>query len=107
MTCEHLQPLLESERDTGLLCRRAPSCEGSSPTRNTAKVLRLGRVTALKKPDGGVRGIVVSDVFRRLVARTMAKQCALSAEKATAPIQYALRTRAGFLDVLQMHNFVG
>ena len=51
--------------------------------------------TALKKEDGGVRGIVVSDVLRRLVARTMAKQCALSAEKATAPFQYALRTRAG------------
>ena len=37
--------------------------------------------TALKKEDGGVRGIVVSDVLRRLVARTMAKQCALSEKK--------------------------
>ena len=54
-----------------------------------------GRLTALKKPDGGVRGIVVSDVLRRLVARTIAKQYAEAAEKATAPFQYALRTRAG------------
>ena len=49
----------------------------------------------VSQQDGGVRGIVVSDVLRRLVARTMAKQCALSAEKATALFQYALRTRAG------------
>ena len=59
------------------------------------QTMRLGRLTALKKPDGGVRGIVVSDVLRRLVARTIAKQCAEAAEKATAPFQYALRTRAG------------
>ena len=31
--------------------------------------LRCGRLTALRKPDGGVRGIVVGDVFRRVVAR--------------------------------------
>ena len=53
--------------------------------------LRVGRLTALQKPDGGVRGIVVGDILRRLVARTTAKQ----AEKATAPFQYALSTKAG------------
>ena len=34
--------------------------------------LRLGRMTALKKPSGGTRWFVVSDVFRLLVARTLA-----------------------------------
>ena len=34
------------------------------------KAIRLGRMTALSKPDGGVRGIVVGDFLRRLVART-------------------------------------
>ena len=33
-------------------------------------------MTALQKPDGGVRGIVVGDVFRRVVARTIAQQYA-------------------------------
>ena len=33
--------------------------------------------------------------MRRLVARTMAKQIAKKAEKATAPFQYALTTKAG------------
>ena len=32
------------------------------------EVIRLGRVTALRKPVGGVRGIVVGDILRRLVA---------------------------------------
>ena len=27
--------------------------------------VRLGKITALQKPDGGVRGIVVSDFLRR------------------------------------------
>ena len=39
------------------------------------------------KPDGRVRGIVVSDVLRRLGARTMAA--------ATALFHYTLKTRAG------------
>ena len=84
MICEHLQPILESEMDTGLLCHVA-----------TLQVLRMGRLAALKKSQGWVRGIVVSDVFRRVIARTIAKQCAVAAEKAAVPFQYALRTRAG------------
>ena len=54
----------------------------------------MGR-TALKKPNGGIRGIVVGDILKRLVARTMAKQMAARVEAATAPFQYALTTKAG------------
>ena len=39
-------------------------------------VVRVGRMIALQKPDGGVRAIVVGDVFRRLVARIIVKQFA-------------------------------
>ena len=52
-------------------------------------------MTALTKPDGGVRGIVSGDVLRRLVARTMAQQLGLAVKTATSPHQYALSTRAG------------
>ena len=55
----------------------------------------MERMTALRKANGGVRGIVVGDVVRRLVARTMAHQLAPQVESATAPFQYALFTRAG------------
>ena len=56
---------------------------------------RLGRLTALRKPCGGVRGIVAGDVVRRLVSRTMAQHLGTVVESATALYQYALRTRAG------------
>ena len=52
-------------------------------------------MTALQKPDGGVRGIVAGDVMRRLVGRTVAQQIMPAVERFTAPFQYALRTRAG------------
>ena len=50
---------------------------------------------ALQKPDGGERGIVVGDVLRRLVGRTIAQQLMPAVERYTAPFQYALKTRAG------------
>ena len=40
-------------------------------------------------------GIVVGDIIRRLVSRTMAQQIRKKVEKATTPFQYALSTRAG------------
>ena len=95
MTCEHLQPILESDRDTGLLCHVALLVARGCVPQVALQVLRMGRLTALKKPQGGVGGIVVSDVFRRTIARTIAKRCAVAAERAAAPFQCALRTRAG------------
>ena len=49
------------------------------------RMVRLGRLTALSKPD----------VIRRLVGRTMAQQLSQAVEAATAPHQYALSTKAG------------
>ena len=72
MTTEHLKILLDS----------AP---GSSLLGDVATL--FARCQLPEKPDGGVRGIVVGDVFRRLVARTIAKQFAEQAEGATHPFQ--------------------
>eukprot|EP00973_Karenia_brevis_P040317 5570003-Karenia_brevis.AAC.1 len=52
-------------------------------------------MTGLQKPDGGVRGIATGTSLRRLVARTLARQFAEQIEKACAPYQFALSTRAG------------
>ena len=57
--------------------------------------IRIGRLTALQKESGGVRGIVAGDIVRRLVTRTIAQQMDRAFEIATAPFQYALSTRAG------------
>ena len=52
-------------------------------------------MTALSKPHGGVRGIVVGDVLRRGVSTTLARQYSTTFVDATAPAQFALGTRAG------------
>ena len=52
-------------------------------------------MVALQKPDGGVRGLVMSDVFRRLVGRTLAQQFSGHFNTFCAPFQYALSARAG------------
>ena len=52
-------------------------------------------MTALTKPDGGVRWIVSGDVLRRLVVRTMAQQLGPGVKSATSPHHYALSTPAG------------
>ena len=54
--------------------------------------VRLGRIIALQKPNGGVRGIIAGDMIRRLVARTMSQQLSKAVERATFPFQYALTT---------------
>ena len=55
----------------------------------------LANMTGLRKKDGGVRGIATGTVFRRLVAKTLAKQFMKEVEHACSPFQFALSTRAG------------
>ena len=66
MTVEHLRPLLECDRALHSLHKFAHiMARGEVPDR--IEPVRLGRLTALRKPDGGVRGIIiiVGDVLRR------------------------------------------
>ena len=95
MTAEHLKLGPESPVICGLMGDVACQFARAQMPAEVVQAIRLGRKTALQKPAGGVRGIVVGDVFRRLIARTMAQQFSKLAEGATHPFQYALSTRAG------------
>ena len=95
MTTEHLRPLLEDGRGLRLLGDVAERLARAEVPAEVLRLVRGGRLTALSKPDGGVRGILAGDVIRRLVARTMSQQLAKAAEVATGPHQHALSTRAG------------
>ena len=95
MTMEHLRPLLQSDRDSQLFYEVGVEVSRGSAPDVFWDAFRMGRVTALTKPDSGVRGIVVGDVFRRLIARTIAQESGETVQSATAPYQYALKTRAG------------
>ena len=52
-------------------------------------------MTALVKKDGGVRGIATGTSFRRLVAKSLARQFAKEVESVCALFQFASSTRAG------------
>ena len=53
----------------------------------------LATVTSLQKKDGGVRGIATGSSFRRLVAKTLARQFGKAVEATCFPFQFALSTR--------------
>ena len=95
MTADHLRPVLENRRDTHLLFTLGEKLARAEIPDSIVEAIRLGRLTALQKPSGGVRGIVAGDILRRIVARTIAQQISSHVERTTAPFQYAMSTRAG------------
>ena len=72
MNSDHLFRLLDSERDSMKFYEFASLLARGEVPGEVMEILRMGRITALSKPDGGVRGITVGDILRRLVARTVA-----------------------------------
>ena len=94
-TCEHLRVLLDVVATFDLLLEAASSLAQANLPVEIATALTGAHLTALTKPDGGVRGIATGCSLRRLVARTLAKQFAKDFETECAPFQCALSTRAG------------
>ena len=94
MTVEHLQPF-DHPNDFRLLFQVAERSARGQVFQDIQAAIRMGRLTALRKADGGVRGIVAGDIVRRLVARTMSQQLMDAVQQATAPFQYAMATKAG------------
>ena len=84
--------MLDTLQDAQLLFKMGEQLSRAQAPSSIASAIRLGTITALQKPNGGVRGIVVGDTLRRLVARTIAQQLSVAVEAATAPFQYALFT---------------
>ena len=69
MTVEHLQPLLDHGKDAKRFYQVAELFSRAEVSASVRDAVKLGRLIALQKPDGGVRGIVARDIVRRLVAR--------------------------------------
>ena len=63
----------ENSSDAESLCQVAELQARGHIPHEVLTVIRMGRLTALQKPLGGVRGIVAGDILRRLVARTVAR----------------------------------
>ena len=95
MTAEHLKVCLNSDGTTELLYQLGQELVDANLPPDILEAISLGRLTALVKPGGGVRGIVAGDILRRVVGRRVAQQLTKDVENETSPYQYALSTRAG------------
>ena len=95
MATEHLKILLDNTECCALFGEVATLFVRGQIPPEILEGVRVGRMTALQKPDGRVREIVVGDVMRRLMARILAQQFGPQAEAATHPFQHALSTRVG------------
>ena len=92
---EHLRPLLDNDRTLHSFFCVAEQFARAQVQQGVVDMVRLGRLTALSKPEGGVRGIIAGDIVRWLVAKTMDQQLSPAMERATRPHQYAMTTKAG------------
>ena len=90
-----MRVMLDDEACTELLGFAAQRLADADVPASVLAGLRAGRMVALRKQSGGIRGLVMADVFRRLVSRTLAQQAATAFQESCAPFQYALSTRAG------------
>ena len=87
--------LFWNQRQTRRFFSRAAQDLATQVPLDVLTLLRMGRLTALEKPGGGVRGIVCGDILRRLFARTIAQSITPVVEAETSPFQYALTTKSG------------
>ena len=63
MTYEHLRPLLNCRSDLVVLHKLGERFARAYVPEPIVDAIRMGRVTALRKRDGGVKGTVAGDVF--------------------------------------------
>ena len=86
-TCEHYKLLLDDAEALELFTHAANLLVAAHVPTSVAVALGLSRLTALRKPGGGVRGIATGDTFRRLVSRSLARMFADTFDEATRPYQ--------------------
>ena len=83
-TNEMLRTCLDDPEVFQLLFRAAEDCESASRPETVRRAFMSASMTALHKPDRGVRGIATGTSFRRLVARTLARQFGKAVEATCA-----------------------
>ena len=94
-TNEMLRVCLDDTETLELLVSAAEDFARAETPQEVSKSFMLASMTALQKKDGGVRGIATGTAFRRLVAKTLARQFGPAVEATCSPFQFALSTRAG------------
>ena len=86
-TNEVLRVCLDDPEVLQLLSAAAEDfARGTAPLCAT-RAFTMATMTALQKKDGGVRGIATGTTFRRLVAKTLARQFSKVVEATCSPFQ--------------------
>ena len=98
MTTEHLKPMCRNllwTLSSGCTMSLSGFARGNAHP-EVVDALRMGHMTALRKEDGGVSGIVVGDIFRTVVEGTNS-QGVQQAQRGQPRLRSssALSTRAG------------
>ena len=104
MRAEHLKILLPDAEALDVLYCAAQLFATARIPADYRLAVALGRMVALQKSGAQrrVRGIVVGDTFRRIVAKTLARQFAPEIGGACAPMQSGVATKAGTDCIVQL-----
>ena len=86
-TSESLRLVLDDEEATNRFIAVAQQLGRGQIAPPVASLLGLGRLVAWQKPNGGIRGLVIGDVLRRLVARSLAQLYATHSGSLPLPIR--------------------
>ena len=73
LTPDTLRIVLDDEETTARFAEVCNLLATASVPPQIVPAIGLGRMVALQKPQGGVRGLVVGDLLRRVVSRTLAQ----------------------------------
>ena len=95
LTVEALRIVLDDEQTTARFLDTCQLLAQASVPPSIARATAVGRIVALEKPNGVIRGLVVGDILRRAVARAIAQHFAQDAHAACSPHQFSPSTRAG------------
>ena len=94
-TYEMLKVCLGDTEATHLLFHAPEELARAKAPEPVTRAFMTATVTALRKPDGGARGIEKGTSCRRQVTKTLARQFGKVAEAVCATFQFAVSTRGG------------
>ena len=94
-TYEHIKILLDDSDTFDFVAEALNSLARASVPREISRALMGARLTALRKPDGGVRGIATGTTLRRIVGRTLAKQFSKLFKQERSPLQHGTVHQSG------------
>jgi len=99
---EHMKIALEDPAALEHLCQIGQFMAEADMPDDIREVMRLGKLTAIRKNNNKVRGLNAADPFKRLVARTLAQQFASEFRTATMPHNYGLAEHGGTESIVHL-----